>query len=147
MKYWGYFAGKLLAGAGVVWLAWLALNRLMPNPEMIFGYRLRRLGQDFSWTIAILLLSLAAAGLLWLAVLDQQRRCRVCVRRLRMPVTRGLWSEASLFSPPATESICPYGHGTLTEHDVHVAGVDAPEWKRHDDDIWRELESHEGSKR
>ena len=44
---------------------------------------------------------------------DQRYRCRVCLRRLRMPVETGSWSRMLQFGRPRIEYICPYGHGTL----------------------------------
>jgi hypothetical protein len=141
VKYWGYFAVKVLAIAGCGEAGWWMLNRLLPPPPTVLGYRLGRFAQDLPWTSAILAVGFLCAGLLWLAVWDQQRRCRVCLRWLRMPVTDGDWGSASLFAPVETRSICPYGHGTLKEPEVHLTGMEATEWQRHEDDIWRELEN------
>ena len=58
-----------------------------------------------------------------------------------MPLEKGSWSRATLLSPPQKESICPYGHGKLTEPEVHTTGQKGAEWTPHDDDIWKELES------
>jgi hypothetical protein len=58
-----------------------------------------------------------------------------------MPVTEGDWGFAALLAPPETRSICPYGHGTLKEPEVHLTGKETTEWQRHEDDIWRELEN------
>ena len=145
MKYWGYFAAKLLLIAGLLRLVWYGLTRLMPEPATFLYYKVKRFPQDLSWTSALLGVWLIAAALVALAVWDQRRRCRVCLRRLRMPVESGFWSYASIFSPPRTESICPYGHGTLKQPEVHLN--EKTEWARHDDDIWKELEDLEGSKK
>ena len=40
---------------------------------------------------------------------------------------------------PQIEYICPYGHGTLREDDLHISGMSAAEWTPHSDDIWAEL--------
>jgi hypothetical protein len=56
-----------------------------------------------------------------------------------MPVQRGSWSRAIIFSPPRIESICPYGHGTLDEPELHIGGFRPPEWTEHED-MWKELE-------
>jgi hypothetical protein len=139
LKYWSYFAAKLALIAGFIWLLWQGALRWMPEPGEVMYHKLWRY-QDLRWIAVMMALWLLAAGLCWLAVFDQRRRCRVCLARLRMPVSHGMWSAASLFAPPRTESICPFGHGTLNEPEVRVAGKDVTEWKRHDDDIWRELE-------
>lgn len=69
---------------------------------------------------------LIAASFVYLIVWDQKGRCRTCLRRLRMPVESGSWSKATLFNPPRTESICPYGHGTLEQPEVHTSGKRPP---------------------
>jgi hypothetical protein len=144
MKYWGYFALKLAAIAGLLRVLWLVMNRLIPEPAIFLYHRVSRFPQDLPWTTALLAYWLVSLGLLGLAVWDQRRRCRVCLHRLRMPVNKGFFSYASIFSPPETESICPYGHGTLTEPEVHLDAHDKTEWKQHDD-IWKELAGLEGS--
>ena len=86
---------------------------------------------------------LVAAGLIYLAIWDQKQRCRVCLRRLRMPVGSGSWDRAALFSPPETQRICPYGHGTLATPEAHVAAAQRETWTVHED-IWKELKELEG---
>jgi len=81
---------------------------------------------------------LVSAGLLYLAILDQRHRCRVCLRRLRMPVETGSWSRMLLLGRPRIEYICPYGHGTLTEEELQISGLDNPEWTE-SGDMWDEL--------
>ena len=51
----------------------------------------------------------------------------------------GSWSRILLFGRPQIEYICPYGHGTLREDDLHISGMSAAEWTPHSDDIWAEL--------
>ena len=145
MKYWAYFVAKLTVVAAGVWLGWLALNATLGEPQTFLYYRVSRFSQDLGWTTALLGLWLLAVGALYLAIWDQRRRCRTCLRRLRMPVEHGGWGQATLFGPPRVESICPYGHGTLNVSEVHLNGQAPAEWHAHDD-IWRELE-HFGSGR
>ena len=68
---------------------------------------------------------------LYLIIWDQRYRCRVCLRRLRMPIETGSWSRMLQFGRPRIEYICPYGHGTLKEDELQISGlaesgVDAP---------------------
>jgi hypothetical protein len=63
-----------------------------------------------------------------------------------MPVHAGSWPNMLLFGQPRTEYICLYGHGTLKVPEVRITST-APDWERHDDDIWKELEALEESKR
>ena len=44
------------------------------------------------------------------------------------------------------EYICIYGHGTLKVPEVQITGSKS-DWEPHQDDIWKELESLEESKR
>ncbi len=81
---------------------------------------------------------LVSAGLLYLCVLDQRYRCRVCLRRLRMPIETGSWSRMLLLGRPRIEYICPYGHGTLKEEELHISGSDNPEWTE-SGNMWEEL--------
>ena len=97
-----------------------------------FGYNLR-------YTLAVLVWFLLFAGALYLVIWDQRYRCRVCLRRLRMPVETGSWSRMLQFGRPRIEYICPYGHGTLREDELQISGSRNPEWTPHSDDIWAEL--------
>lgn len=139
LLYWGYFAAKLAAVGGIMWLLWQGLNFALPEPEYFLRHRVARFAQDLKWTIAILVYCLLGTGLLWLAVIDQRRRCKVCLRLLRMPVERGSWSTPIILSPPELESICPYGHGTLAEPQAHLSTRQETVWTEHNDDIWQEL--------
>ena len=141
MKYWAYFGAKLAAVALFLRALWDGMMRLLPEPELFLSHRVSRFGQDLAWTTLILLCFLFGIGLVYVAVWDQRMRCRSCLRRLRMPLETGSWSGATLLSPPQRESICPYGHGTLTEPEVHTNARKPAEWRPHDDDIWKELES------
>jgi hypothetical protein len=77
-------------------------------------------------------------GLFYLCILDQRYRCRVCLRRLRMPVETGSWSKMLQFGRPKMEYICIYGHGTLNIPELHLTGTDTTEWTEHSD-YWAEL--------
>jgi hypothetical protein len=139
LRYWGYFVAKLAVASGFMWLLWLGLNWAMPEPDYFLRHRVGRFAQDLKWTLTILVYCLLGAGLLWLAVIDQRRRCKVCLRLLRMPVERGNWSQSVILSPPRMERICPYGHGSLAEPQAHTSTRQDAVWTGHDDDIWKEL--------
>jgi hypothetical protein len=79
------------------------------------------------------------AGALAAIVFDQVRRCRVCLRRLRMPVETGSWGSMLLSGRPRIEYICPYGHGTLKADELQIYGIRMPEWTAHDGGLWEEL--------
>jgi hypothetical protein len=141
MKYWAYFVAKLVVVAVFLRAVWDLMDRLIPDPEPFLHYRVSRYPQDLLWTSALFGLFLLGVGLVYIVVWDQQTRCRTCLRHLRMPLETGSWSRATLLSPPQVESICPYGHGKLTEPEVHTDGQKPAEWTPNDDDIWKELES------
>lgn len=86
----------------------------------------------FSWGFL-----LASWGMTFWSLRDQQNRCRICFARLVMPVDSGRWSSLVL-DRPRTESICPYGHGTLYVPGTRLLDVDSVNWTTHDS-MWREL--------
>jgi len=143
MRYWGLLAAKLAAAAGILYLIWHGLTPLLPKPHL---YRNQFLGYDLPWTFAAGFLFLIACGLVYLCVLDQRYRCRVCARRLRMPIVTGSWGSMLQFGRPRIEYICPFGHGTLKVEQLQVAGFEAPDWEQNED-MWKELySSGEGKK-
>ncbi len=81
---------------------------------------------------------LIIAGLLYLCIWDQRYRCRVCLRRLRMPIATGSWSRMLLLGRPRIEYICPYGHGTLKQEELYTSVLDNLEWTE-SGDMWEEL--------
>jgi hypothetical protein len=147
MKFWGFLVAKLVAGLAVAdGIGW-AIHYWYPVPEpFLMGVRPDPFGHDLPYTFAMLGYFLFCLGLLYLIIRDQRYRCRTCLRRLRMPVATGSWTHV-LFGPPRTEYICPYGHGTLKVPELQITGAQAPDWEKHDEDIWKELFSTEESKR
>jgi hypothetical protein len=145
MKYWGLMAAKLAVVLVTVRGLWLGVKSLLPPPRP-FLYIGQPFGRDLVWTLAAGLCFLIGCGLIYLAWLDQRYRCRVCLRRLRMPVETGSWSSMLQFGRPRIEYICPYGHGTLEVPEVQIAGPEPADWKAHRD-IWEELESLEATRR
>jgi hypothetical protein len=138
MWYWSLLAGKL-AVSGAVSLGLLkGINAYWSSPLLFRGVRIPRFGVDLVFTLAIGIWFLVSAGLLYLCILDQRYRCRVCLRRLRMPIETGSWSRMLLLGRPRIEYICPYGHGTLKEEELHISGSDNPEWTE-SRDMWEEL--------
>ena len=91
-------------------------------------YRRRASATTWHITLVVGLWFLLCCGVLYLCVLDQRYRCRVCLRRLRMPVETGSWSRMLFLGRPRMEYICPYGHGTLKEAELQIPGMENPEW-------------------
>ena len=139
MRYWGYLLGKLVAATGGMYLIWIAMHAFLPDPVVFMRVRMGGFGQDLTWTTAYLLFWLLGAAALFIVIWDQRRRCRTCLRKLMMPVNSGNWGLALLFAPPKTESICPFGHGTLVSPDTHTSTAQPENWAEHGD-IWDELE-------
>ena len=143
MKYWALFAGKL-GIAGLVSTGLLTgINGYWSEPLWFRNAagqvaRLPRFGVDLVYTMTVGVWFLLTVGVLYLCVWDQRYRCRVCLRRLRMPIETGSWGYMLQLGRPRIEYICPYGHGTLKEEELHISGVDNPEWTE-SGDMWEEL--------
>jgi len=138
MRYWGFlllkFGAAVLLSGSLLWTANLFWDRTTPFFHMapyLFGF-------DLLYTTVVGVVFLASYGLLYLAILDQRYRCRVCLRRLRMPVETGSWSRMLQFGRPRMEYICTYGHGKLNVEEIQFTGTENPKWKQHKD-MWREL--------
>jgi hypothetical protein len=143
MKYWLYLVAKLAIGAGAIFVLHTALVFFYPpQPKLLpdYGPPQPLFLHDMLYTFLTLGIWLIGAGLLWLILRDQHRRCRTCLRRLIMPVNSGSWAHL-VFGRPRTELICPFGHGTLRIEELQITGRHLPDWQPHDDDIWKELES------
>lgn len=138
MRYWGFLLSKLLVAGAVVSGALWVLN-LFWRPATPFlhinGYQF---AYDLPYTAAAGAIFLIGIGLIYLCILDQRYRCRVCLRRLRMPVLSGSWSSMLQFGRPRVEYICIYGHGKLNISELKISGLENPTWTEHED-YWTEL--------
>ncbi len=113
MRYWFLLIAKLLG----CFLVWAALSKLVNL-------------YDWATLPGVLIFGMAVwvvCGLVFLSFFDQRYRCRVCLRRLRMPISLGSWA-GTLINSAATEYICPFGHGRLSVPDVHLTGDDPGNW-------------------
>ena len=143
MRYWGYLVGKLAAIAAVIYGLQVAVMQRFPPGRTWYGGKVRSMFLwDMTYTFCVLGVWLIAAGLLTLAIHDQRRRCRTCLRRLIMPVATGSWGNILRIGRPRTEWICAFGHGTLRIDELKITGKEGPDWEPHDDNIWKELESY-----
>jgi|SRR5579872_6052560 len=138
MRYWGLLAGKLAVWAAVGYSSMTAIDSFWPKPIWLYNVPVARFGLDLVYTSVVGVWFLVCAGLLYLCIWDQRYRCRVCLRRLRMPIETGSWSRMLLAGRPRIEYICPYGHGTLKEEELHISGLENPEWTQ-SGDMWDEL--------
>src|ERR1039457_7667447 len=120
MRYWAWFVVKLAVAAAVFGGLLKLVERSFPpdkDPLAALNDAMRFLLCD----LALMLCFLLATGVLYLIVRDQRYRCRVCLRRLRMPIATGSWGRILQFGRPRIEYICPYGHGTLRQDDVQLS--------------------------
>jgi hypothetical protein len=135
MKYWGLLAAKLAGAAIALAAVWMGITLVLPRPHL---YRNQFLGFDLSWTLAAGFVFLLSCGLVYLCILDQRYRCRVCARRLRMPILTGSWGRMLQLGRPSVEYICPFGHGTLRVAELQIWGLELADWEKHGD-MWKEL--------
>lgn len=145
MKYWGYLVAKLATAAGVLYGIERLIAHVLPAERPFVDGGPFPAGHSLTVTGVMMLYTLFAGGLAWAIVWDQRSRCRVCLRRLRMPIQKGSWTHV-LFGAPRTEYICPYGHGTLNVADLQITGHQEPDWRPHED-MWKELFSLEETKK
>jgi hypothetical protein len=138
MRYWGLLAGKLAISGAISYGLLLGINSYWSSPLFYFHVRASRFGFDLVYTLVVGLWFLATAGLLYLCMLDHRYRCRVCLRRLRMPIETGSWGRMLFLGRPRIEYICTYGHGTLKQEELQISGLENPEWTE-SGDMWAEL--------
>jgi hypothetical protein len=146
MKYWLYLIAKLAIALGAVCVLQLALAHFYPAPPHPLS-SIDPARYLFSKTVWFTLAMLAViwsigVGLAYVAIWDQRRRCRTCLKKLIMPIKTGSWGNIVMLGRPTTEMICPFGHGTLYIEDLQITGRRYPDWQPHDDNIWKELESY-----
>lgn len=140
MRYWAYFSAKLIVAGGVLYGLLLLLSRMLPEETTLNEYDAFRNGPlRLGYNLAFMGWFLLCAGVLYLIIRDQRYRCRVCLRRLRMPIETGSWGQMLQLGRPRIEYICPYGHGTLKADELQISGLANPEWTPHSDDMWDEL--------
>ena len=144
MRYWGYLAAKLGLAAGLMYGLFRTVNGLFPPDPRFYNFVPPRFAYDLPFTFAMGAWFLLCCGLLYGCIRDQRYRCRVCLRRLRMPVETGSWGSMLRLGRPRIEYICTYGHGTLKEEELQISGLAGPEWRRHAE-IWEELCTTEDS--
>ncbi len=130
-RIWAFFLLKAMAGLVPLAALWLFLaGRVAPADVEVAA--------PFD---SLLLLSwpffLAACGVVGWAVLDQMSRCPLCLSRLRMPLEMGSWDHLWV-DEPATEYICPFGHGKLYVSGPKRLGRGERRWTSYRD-FWQSL--------
>jgi hypothetical protein len=125
VRWWAFLAGKtalLLIFTGL--LAWTAVHELS---VYLFGSVQPMTNGVGLWLFMIL----SIAPLSW-AIRDQQKRCRVCLRRLGTPIPIGAPGHV-LLDWSGTEMVCPEGHGVLYLPDSMGNWLERDRWDNLDD--------------
>ena len=133
-RWWAFFVAKsaLLLIAACL-LAWV---------EHSSPWRFTWLGSVYPMADGValwLFLILSIAPLSW-SIHDQQKRCRVCLWRLSIPVRIGAPGNI-LFNWSGTEMVCSKGHGVLYLPDSEAKWLEGDRWNNLDDswaDLFRE---------
>jgi Zn-dependent protease with chaperone function len=129
-RWWLFFITKsvllliatgLLVWASVRWISVYFLGSIYPLAGAIAGW---------------LFLVLSIAPLTW-SIHDQQKRCRVCLRRLGTPVRIGVPGHV-LLNWSGTEMVCSAGHGALYLPDSETNWLERDRWNSFDDS-WADL--------
>ncbi len=131
LRYWLFFVGKTFFGLGAIGCVWI----LIVDPSGAIDLS-RGLG-EYAVLITTWVFALVACGFLHLSWRDQQMRCHVCLRRMRIPASSGSWA-SYIFNRPRTEYLCPAGHGTVSVSPGEPGGPDSSDWKDMDES-WRDL--------
>jgi hypothetical protein len=151
MRYWAYLCAKLAVAGAVFFGLLVLLSRTLGRVpvhvphNLVDAERVKLLaplddaGLRLWYDLALLGWFALLVVALFFIVHDQRYRCRVCLRKLRMPVETGSWGQMLQLGSPRIEYICPYGHGTLRADEVQISGLAAPEWTPQSGDIWEEL--------
>lgn len=127
-RYWSVLGARVF----IVLMSFVLLRQSLWN---------RNLTTAFSSSLfAIWIFLLICSAAVCLLVIDHRGRCPVCLGRLRKPVAIGSYASQFL-DQPATEYLCPSGHGTL-----YVAETgNAPDHWTELDESWQEFFVHSDS--
>jgi len=128
-RYWVFFLIK----SALLMLLIAAVAAAMAATNAMGLHRFKFLvGMLIDWVVLLAVLM----ALRW-AVLDQARRCPVCLRRLAMPYSSGSWS-SPLLEPAHTELLCDQGHGALQFSEGHSSFGEIRRWIALEDS-WKEM--------
>jgi hypothetical protein len=124
-RWWAFFVTKsalLLIGACL--LAWVSIHS-------VAGYLVGSVYPMADGVALWLFLVLSIAPLSW-SIHDQQKRCRVCLRLLGIPIRIGA-PGSILFNWSGTEMVCSKGHGVLYLPDSEAKWLEGDRWNNLDD--------------
>jgi hypothetical protein len=124
-RWWSFFVAKslllLIATGLLAWITvrWLSVYLVGSFHPMANGIAL--------WVFLVL-----SMGPLSWAIHDQQKRCRVCLRRLGIPIQIGAPGYV-LLNWSGTEMVCSEGHGVLYLPDSQANWLERDRWDNFDD--------------
>jgi hypothetical protein len=128
-RFWAFLLAKTAAVMVVFAAAWIEMAASRPAAATrLDGPALSLIA---NWTFLLIYV-----GAVWQSLLDQRRRCPVCLNRLTLPVSIGSWS-SPLINPAGTELLCMQGHGTLYIPETQSSDREAEHWEPLDAS-WRE---------
>lgn len=136
LRYWLVLGVKLAGFVVVALCAWFVAHRTILRVELFSDHWPKALTSYLSLAVLVFALPGILAVLLLLIFRDQRFRCRVCGRRLRMPLESGSRSHP-MTQTPRVVYICPYGHGKLVT-ESWISGDAPDQWTTYGD-IWDEL--------
>jgi hypothetical protein len=120
LRWWAFFLAKSAALTASAYLfSWIVVHRLLGIYPMA--------DEIAVWTF----LPVAVAVLSW-SIVDQQKRCRVCLGRLSMAVDIGR-AGSVLLNWAGTEMVCSEGHGTLYMSESEANSLERDRWSTLDD--------------
>ncbi len=124
-RWWAFFAAKCSLMLAAMFLAASALADFL---SMYLTGSMYPMADELAvW----LFLILSIVGLSW-AIHDQQKRCRVCLRRLGMAVEIGR-PGCVLLNWAGTELVCPEGHGVLYLPESQANWLERDRWNNFDE--------------
>ncbi len=124
-RWWGFFAAKATLVLAIMYLAASGLAHWL---SVYLTGSISPVGDELAvW----LFLILAIVGLSW-AIHDQQKRCRICLRRLGMSVDIGR-PGCVLLNWAGTELVCPEGHGVLYLPESPANWLERDRWNNFDE--------------
>jgi hypothetical protein len=122
----------------------LALKIALLQPMMLCGFIVELMMGQLGGFASLGFDAAVILALRWI-IMDQQRRCPVCLRLLTAPVRIGTPSRTFL-EWYGTESTCSRGHGLLHISEMSSGYSEKPQWLRLDDS-WSGLFAKEAGRR
>lgn len=110
--------------------AFLTMKIALVQPVMLCGFLLLMLGGPMAPAAPLGILAMWILTCRWL-ILDQRRRCPVCLRLLTNPVRIGSPSQ-TLLDWYGAESVCSRGHGLLHAPEISTSYSGRRKWLRLD---------------